>query len=115
MKRFSFITQYFEAERFTHDDRPIWRFWVSDGEQATLISPASGRMHAYVWHDGYGKYYPTIILPLWRALPLIWNRKAMLVSLLPFPRLALDFFRFRSDSILPAQEYVESVLGTGAA
>jgi hypothetical protein len=110
---FNFATKYFGAVWFTHDDRPIRSFWVSDGEQATLINPASGRVHAYVLHDGYGKYYPTIILPLWRALPLILKQRGWITSILPFPRLGLDFVRVKSDSIAEAQEFVESVLDTG--
>ena len=115
MLLFSFATKYFRAFSTTEDHRPIWRRWVSSGEKAALISPASGRVHAYVWHDGCGKYHPTIILPLWQALPLIWKREGRLVSLLPFPRLGLDFFRIKSGSIALAQEFVEYVLDTGAA
>lgn len=110
MRLFNFITQYFEAARSADDHRPIWRFWVSDGEEATLINPVSGRVHAYVWHDGYGKYYPTIILPLWRAVPLICKRDGEVVSLLSFPRVAMQFYRLRSRSIAAAQEYVEYML-----
>lgn len=115
MPLFRFVTKYFRAMCFADDHSPIWRFWVSDGEQATLINPASGRVHAYVWHDGCGKYYPTVILPLWRALPLIWSREGWLISLLPFPRIALDFLRLQSTSIALAQQFVEYVLETGAA
>jgi hypothetical protein len=110
MPLLSFVTKYFEASSFADDDSPIWRFWVSDGDHAALVNPASGRMHAYVWHDGYGKYYPTIILPVWRALPLILKQESYVISLLPFPRLGLEFFRIKSDSIVLAQEFVEYVL-----
>ena len=81
MPLLSFITCYFQARRFSGDHSPIWSFWVTDGDEATLINPVSGRVHAYVWHNGCGKYHPTIILPLWRVLPLIWKREGVMVSL----------------------------------
>jgi hypothetical protein len=110
MSVFGFITTYFRAGRSTDDHRPIWRIWVTDGEEATYINPLSGRVHAYVWHDGYGKLYPTIILPFWRALPLIWRREGVVASLLPFPRVAMEFRRVKSRHIEAAQEYVEYLL-----
>jgi hypothetical protein len=113
MPLFSFATKYFRAFSATDSHRPIWRSWVSDDEKAALIGPASSRVHAHVWHDGCGKYHPTIILPLWQALPLIWKREGRLVSVLPFPRLGLEFFRIKSDSIVLAQKFVEDVLHTG--
>jgi hypothetical protein len=105
--------KYFRAVWFNDNHGPIWRIWVSDGQQATLINPASGRVHAYVLHDGCGKYCPTIIFPLWRALPLILKREAWLVSLLPFPRLGLEFYRLKSNSIAYAKEFIEYVLDNG--
>ena len=54
-------------------------------------------------------------LPLWRVLPLIWKREGVVVPLLPFPRVALEFFRLKSASIADAQRYVEDLLNTGAA
>jgi hypothetical protein len=115
MKLFGFATKYFRAACSDEEHRPIWRFWVSSGNQAAFINPVSGRVHAYVWHDGYGKYYPTIILPMWKAVPLLCKRHGWIVSLLPFPRVALDFVRLKSDSIVPAQKFAEYVLENGAA
>jgi hypothetical protein len=31
------LKDYFEACRFAEDYSPIWRFWVTDGEEATYI------------------------------------------------------------------------------
>jgi hypothetical protein len=107
------LKDYFEASRFTNDDRPIWRFWVTDGEEAAYINPMSGRVHAYVWHDGYGKYHPTIIVSPWRALRLLRQREGLVVSLLPFPRIAIECYRLRSDTIQLSQDYVEELLGPG--
>lgn len=76
-----------------------------------LHHPMSGRVHAYVWHDGYGKYHPTIIVSLWRALRLLRQREGLVVSLLPFPRIAIECYRLRSDTIQLSQDYVEELLG----
>jgi hypothetical protein len=113
MPLFRFAKKYFRPFRFSADHRPVWRFWVWNGDQAALINPASGRVHAYIWHDGCRKYYPTIILPVWRALPLILRREGWVISLLPFPRIGLDFFRVKAGSIAVAKQFVEYVLDTG--
>jgi hypothetical protein len=105
------LKDYFEASRYTGDDRPIWRFWVTDGEEATYINPMSGRVHAYVWHDGYGKYHPTVIVSPLLALRLLRQREGLVVSLLPFPRIAIECYRLRSDTIQSSQDYVEELLG----
>lgn len=107
------LKDYFEASRYTDDDSPIWRFWITDGEEATYINPMSGRVHAYVWHDGYGKYHPTVIVSPWRALRLLRQREGLVVSLLPFPRIAIECYRLRSDTIQLSQDYVEELLGPG--
>jgi hypothetical protein len=108
------LKDYFEACRFADDDSPIWRFWVTDGEEATYINPMSGRVHAYVWHDGYGKYHPTIIVSPWRALRLLRQREGLVVSLLPFPRIAIECYLLKSDTIQLSQDYVEELLGPGS-
>jgi hypothetical protein len=109
MSKFS-LKRYFGPGRYADDHSPVWRFWVTDGEEATYINPRSGRVHAYVWHDGCGKYYPTIIVSPWRALRLIWQHECWVVSLLPFPRIAMESFRLKSKTIDLAQEYVEYIL-----
>ena len=38
------LKDYFEASRYADDDSPIWRFWVTDGEEAACIRPMSGRV-----------------------------------------------------------------------
>ncbi len=86
-------------------------FWVGDGEEATLVNPYSGRMFAYVHHDGYGKYYSTVIVSPWRALHLIRHEPAMLVSLLSFPRCTVKLFRLETDTIEDAKDYAVYGLG----
>ena len=107
------LKDYFEASDYAEDDSPIWRIWVTDGEEATYINPMSARVHAYVWHDGYGKYHPTVIVSPWRALRLLRQREGLVVSLLPFPRIAIECYRLRSDTIQLSQDYVEELLGSG--
>lgn len=87
-------------------------FWVGDGEEATLVDPYSGRMHAYVHHDGYGKYYSRVVVSPWRALYLTRHEAAgMLVSLLSFPRCTVELVRLKTGSIEHAKEYAEYGLG----
>jgi hypothetical protein len=107
------LKDYFEASDYAEDDSPIWRIWVTDGEEAAYINPMSGRVHGYVWHDGYGKYHPTVIVSPWRALRLLRQREGWVVSLLPFPRIAIECCRLKSDTIQLSQEYVEELLGSG--
>lgn len=106
--------RYFSAQRYADDAEhtPIWAVWVTNGEEATLINPASGRVYGYVCHDGCRKYYPTVFVSPWRAWQLLRRHQGHVVSLLPFPRLAIECFRVKSASIEGAQDYVEEILGS---
>ena len=109
---FNRLKRQFRARFRTEDGDPIPVVWVGDDEQATLVNPDSGRMYAYVHHDGYGKYYPTIIVSPWRALQLMWHAPfpVFLVSLLSFPRCTVELFRLKTD-IEDAKAYAEHGLG----
>ena len=101
----------FRSRFRTEEGDPIVACWVGDDEEATLVNPDSGRMYAYVHHDGYGKCYATVVVSPWRALHLIRNHPAFLTSLLSFPRCTVDLFRLKTTSIEYAKEYAEYVLG----
>jgi hypothetical protein len=114
MPFFSFATKYFDALHTTADERPVWRIWVSNHKHSTLINPAGGRVYGYVWHDRKANcYYPMIVLPLWRALPLIFARQGWVASLMPFPRVGLHFPRKRLCAEY-ARWFVEHVLDGGS-
>ena len=73
------------------------QIWVMDGEhEAAFINLDTGQLLGYVWHDYYGKYYPTVYVSLFTALKLVINGQGYLVSLRPFPRFAFDLIRSRN-------------------
>jgi hypothetical protein len=101
----------FSARITNNDGTPVRALWIGDGAEAALIDHTSGRILAYVSHDGYGKYYPTLFVLPWRALSLLRRAGGSVVSLLPFPRLAVELYRLKGNSIGPAQAHVEELLG----
>jgi hypothetical protein len=94
----------------TEDGSPLPKFWVGNEDQAALIDPDSGRLHAYIWHDGCGKYHPTVIVSAWRAAHLVRREAAMLESLLSFPLCTVELYRVKADTISVAQKVAESSL-----
>jgi hypothetical protein len=107
---FKRLKELFTPQYSTEDDSPLLKFWVGNGDQAALIDPDSGRLHAYIWHDGCGKYHPTVIVSASRAVHLFRHEAARLESLLSFPRCAVELFRVKADTILVAQEVAEASL-----
>ena len=105
------LKRLFGTRRSDEDGSPLPISWVGDREQATLVNPDSGRVYAYVWHDGYGKYRPTVIVSPWRAFHLVRREAASLVSLLAFPRCTIELYRLRTKTIVDAQQAVEYALG----
>jgi len=100
----------FRAHVHANDGSPVALIWVGDQHHATLINPASGRVHAYVSHDGFGKYEPVLfVLPL-RAIYLLRHQAGMLVSVLPFPRLGVELYRIKDTSMPEVQQVVEKLL-----
>ncbi len=65
----------------------------------------------YIWHDGFGKFYPTVIVPLWRAFHLLRAHEGSVVSLLAFPRITIEMFRVKPDDIALARQTAEWGLG----
>jgi hypothetical protein len=78
--RYSKIKRLFRVRYSNADGSPRPSFWITEDDEATLISPDSGRMHAYLRHDGYGKWYPTIVVSPWRAFQLLRNYDGFVVS-----------------------------------
>lgn len=92
------------------DGTPVTEFWVTGKEDAALIRPESGRVLAYVCHDGCGKYYPVVIVSPWRAFRLITRELSSLRSLRAFPRLGVELFRFKTESLDEAKRGIEYYL-----
>jgi hypothetical protein len=108
-----FLRRKFTTRRKAEDRSPVPMFWVGDDEEATLINPDSGRVHAYIWHDGCRKYHPTVIVSPWRAFHLVRHGSASVASLLSLPRCTVELYRLRADSIAEAKELAEHGLGIG--
>lgn len=93
--------------------------WYSDDDFAVLIHPMSGRVLALLWHDGYGKFYPTLYLSIldslrWGVWPWrvsVWwlcdRRGGRGFFLHPWPYLRLQCVRFKCLSMAEAQEALE--------
>lgn len=105
--------QYFSARRFADDHTPIRAIWITDGEEAAFLDPASGRVHGHILHDGYGKYSTTVYVSPWLALRLLRQHEGYVVSLLPFPRIGIECGQVKSECVDTAQAYVERILGLG--
>jgi hypothetical protein len=105
----SYLKRMFMARRTDAARNPVHRIWIGDLEEAVLIDIASGKLHAHVWHDGYGKFYPTVYVSPFRGIRISRRNEGFLVSLLPLPRCILELVRLRS--MADAQGCVEHVLG----
>ncbi|MHB8271889.1 hypothetical protein [Bradyrhizobium sp.] len=103
---FSRLKKQFRSRFKQRGQGLIPAIWVGDDEDVALIDPDSGRVHAYIWHNGYGTYCPTIIVPPWRALHLIRHEAAALISLLSFPRCTVELPRLETD-MTDARDYAE--------
>jgi hypothetical protein len=105
---FNSLKRLFTAQRRFGNDGPTPMIWTGDKSQSTFVNPESGKVHAYVWHDGDRKYLPRVFVSPWHAFDLI-RRGAELVSLLSLPRCTLEVGRTRS--MIDAQELAEYALG----
>jgi len=102
----------FRATHVADDGKPIPFEWVADPstECATLINPASGRMLAYVSHDGHGKYHRRVVVSPWRAVGLIRSHAGYLASLLSFPGMTVELLGLKVDTLQEAQDSIDEML-----
>jgi hypothetical protein len=86
--------RYFTTRRTHEDGKPIKHIWLMEGEEsAALVNLDTGTLDGFIWHDGCGKYFPTVYVSPLTAWQLIRNHDGFLVSLRPFPRVAVELFR----------------------
>jgi hypothetical protein len=105
---FNSLKRLFTAQRRFANHGPTPMVWTGDKSQSTLVNPETGKLYAYVRHDGDSKYLPKVFVSPWHAIDLV-RRGADLVSLLSLPRCALEVGRTRSMG--DAQELAEYALG----
>jgi hypothetical protein len=91
-----YLKQKFRLRHTDNAGNPIPRIWIGDQEEALLVDLGSGKVYAYVSHDGCSKYYPTVYVSPLRALRLSRKNEAFLASLLPLPRCAVELRRLGS-------------------
>lgn len=108
---FDQLKRQFSARRRTLTGQPEPTVWVMGSKHATLIAPVSGRVYAYVWHDGGGTYYPTVIVSLWRALYLIRYEAPCVVSFLSFPRCTIKLTSLGAETLGLAEQQAQYGLG----
>ena len=106
------IKRLFRARHSNDYGSPVPFTWIADpfGQTAVLVSPASGRVLAYVDHDGFGKYEVLVVVSPWRALRLVRKHLGSLVSLLSFPRVTVELGWLKVTSLGNAQDSVEQFL-----
>lgn len=90
---------------------PLFATWIRTREQALLINPNSGTVIANLRHDGCGKYEATVFASPLEALRLLRRDLCFVVSLLAFPRVALELAYLPADSLSEAQQQLAQILG----
>lgn len=88
--------RYFTARQVNEDGTPVNHLWLMEGkDSAVRLNRDAGTIDGYVWHDGYGKYFPTVYVSPFVAWQLIRGHEGFLVSLRPFPRVAVELLRMK--------------------
>jgi hypothetical protein len=102
--------RYFSARRHSEDGKPVRHIWLMEGEEsAALVNLDAGTIDGFIWHDGYGKYFPTVYVSPFVGWQLIRNHDGILVSLRSFPRVAVELIR--TISMVDACADVNAVFG----
>jgi hypothetical protein len=92
------------------DGDPVPFIWVGDDNDSAYLSRDTGRVIAFIWHDGCGKFYPTIYVSLFEACRILRREPVIHFGLRSFPRCALDLLRFKCASMSDALEAFEELL-----
>src|SRR5438105_4680752 len=88
--------------------------WLHTADHAALCDPQRGILRAVIWHDGYGKYHPTLFVSPVAALRLQWRNRfdggiVSVTALRWLSRVAVSLVRTK-DGIADAQQWVERLL-----
>jgi hypothetical protein len=102
-----YLKSKFRPRRSDDAGRPVHRVWIGDQEEAVLIDIAAGKVLGHIWHDGCGKFYPTVYVSPLRAIQIGRSNEGFLVSLLPLPRCIIELIRLHSmDEAQASVQYV---------
>jgi hypothetical protein len=102
--------QLFRPSLVTENGDPIPFIWVGDEHRVVCMNPHSSRVYATMWHDGYGKFFPTVYVSLFAACRIRLHEPVVGLTLRSFPRCALDLLRFKCRSMSDAQEGLQELL-----
>ena len=106
-----YLKQKFSPRLTDNAGKPISRTWIGDRDEAVLVDIDSGKVHAHVSHDGYGKYFPTVYTSPFRALGISRRNEGFLISLRALPRCTCELLRLRSMEA--AKSAAEDALQSG--
>ena len=91
-------------------DDDVSFIWIGDDYRAVCIDLDSARVHASLWDDGYGKFYPTVYVSLFAACRSLLREPVVSIRLCSPLRCALDLLRFKCSSMSEAKEALEQLL-----
>jgi hypothetical protein len=100
----------FRPSLVTDDGKPVPFIWVGDRHRTVCMNPHSSRVYATLWHDGYGKFYPTIYVSLFDACRIVLREPVASLRLRNFPRCAFELLRLKCRSMSDAQEGLQELL-----
>lgn len=102
---------FFSTRCFNSDGTPATSRWIANDWEAVCCDPNSSRVFAYIWHDGCGKFYPTIYLSISQAMRLLVRERVIDINLRSIPTVTLEMSRLKCSSIDEAinklEEYLE--------
>jgi hypothetical protein len=104
------LKQLFRSSLVAENREAISSIWVGDQNRAVLMNPDSTKVYASLWHDGYGKFYPTIYASLFAARRIHARELVTSLRLRNFPCCALELVRFKFASMDDAQECLQELL-----
>ena len=104
------FTQLFRPSLVAENGDAVPFIWIGDEHRVVCVNPHSSRVYAMMWHDGYGKFYPTIYVSLFAAGRILLREPVVSLTLRSFPRCALTLLRFKCLSMTDAQEGLQELL-----
>ena len=104
------LRQLFRPSIVDDNGDPVPFIWVGNEHRTVCMNPHSSRVYATMWHDGYGKFFPTIYVSLFEACRISLHEPVVSLRLRSFPRCALELLRGKFRSMADAQEGLQELL-----
>src|SRR5882672_3083660 len=94
-----FFKQLGHHALFSDNRDVISVIWVGNKWRAVCMNPDSARVYVSVWHDGYGKFYPTIYATLFETFRIRAHEPIIKYTLHRFPLCGLELLRLKCASM----------------